>query len=210
MGGFKQDTIEVLYDEISGDYEKCMIAMGHPDPEECATLVEEILGKELGKVSALDFGCGTGLTGQALKKRGVGSITGIDASQGMLSKAAEKNSYDELVHMFLGKPKEFPARFRSRFDITTATAILAEGHLMSEVFDEMIHALKQGGYAIFSTREMYLDKYNYRQAIEELERRGYWKKIHQKSFKKYQNIEAGTKIGRYEAVDVMIYAYQKL
>ena len=101
------------------------------------------------------------------------------------------------MHMFLGKPKEFPDRFRNRFDIITAAAILAEGHLMSEVFDEMIHALKQGGYAIFTTREMYLDKYNYRKAIEELEIRGYWKKVEERSFQKYQNIEKGTKVGRY-------------
>ena len=60
----------------------------------------------------------------------------------MLGQAATKQCYDELVHMFLGKPKEFPERFRNRFDIITAAAILAEGHLMSEVFDEMIHALK--------------------------------------------------------------------
>lgn len=60
----------------------------------------------------------------------------------MLDQAATKQCYDELVHMFLGKPKEFPERFRNRFDIITAAAILAEGHLMSEVFDEMIHALK--------------------------------------------------------------------
>lgn len=112
--------------------------------------------------------------------------------------------------MFLGKPKEFPDRFRNRFDIITAAAILAEGHLMSEVFDEMIHALKQGGYAIFTTREMYLDKYNYRKAIEELEIRGYWKKVEERSFQKYQNIEKGTKVGRYETVDVKIFAYKKL
>lgn len=64
--------------------------------------------------------------------------------------------------MFLGKPASFPTKFRNRFDLVTATAILAEGHLGVELFDEMIHALKRGGHAIFSTREMYLDKYNYR------------------------------------------------
>ena len=45
----------------------------------------------------------------------------------MLDQAATKQCYDELVHMFLGKPKEFPERFRNRFDIITAAAILAEG-----------------------------------------------------------------------------------
>jgi len=99
---------------------------------------------------------------------------------------------------------------RDRFDLITAAAILAEGHLGIELFDEMIHSLKRGGYAIFTTREMYLDKYGYRHAIDELVRRGFWKKVAEKKFQKYQNIEAGTKIGRYETVDVMIYAYQKM
>ena len=88
------------------------------------------------------MGCGTGMVGESLKKRGCSSIVGIDASQGMIEVAKTKNCYDELVLMYLGKPNEYPSRFRNRFDIITAAAILAEGHLMSEVFDEMIHSLK--------------------------------------------------------------------
>lgn len=112
--------------------------------------------------------------------------------------------------MYLGKPKEYPAKFRDRFDLVTGAAVLAEGHLGVELFDEMIHSLKRGGYAIFTTREMYLDKYGYRVAIDELERKGFWKKADEVKFQKYQNIEAGTKIGRFETVDVMCYAYKKL
>lgn len=37
--------------------------------------------------------CGTGLVGQYLKERGFKTIIGVDASKGMLDKAAEKNSY---------------------------------------------------------------------------------------------------------------------
>jgi hypothetical protein len=42
------------------------------------------------------------------------------------------------------------------YDVVTASGILAEGHLSSAVFDEMLLALKEGGYAIFATRTMYL------------------------------------------------------
>jgi len=112
--------------------------------------------------------------------------------------------------MFLGKPISYPPKLRDRFDLITAAAILAEGHLGIELFDERVHSLKRGGYAIFTTREMYLDKYGYRHAIDELVRRGFWRKVREQKFQKYQNIEAGTKIGRYETVDVMIYAYQKM
>lgn len=162
--------------------------MGHPDPEQCGEMALKWLGNDLSKFTAIDFGCGTGLVGQSLKRRGVGSLVGIDASKGMIDQAAAKSCFNELIQMFLGKPNEFPVSLRNRFEIVTAAAILAEGHLMSEVFDEMIHTLKQGGYAIFTTREMYLDKYGYRKAIESLEERGYWQKVDESTFKKYHNI----------------------
>lgn len=129
------------------------------------------------------MGCGTGMVGASLKSRGVMEIIGIDASAGMIEVAKQKvGVYDQIHHMFLGKPASYPAKLRNRFDLVTAAAILAEGHLGVEVFDEMVHSLKRGGYAIFTTREMYLDKYNYRQAIEDLERRGFWRKVKEHKF----------------------------
>jgi hypothetical protein len=35
---------------------------------------------------------------------------------------------------------------------------------------------------------MYLDKYGYGKAIDELERRGFWKKVNTSTFKRYENI----------------------
>jgi len=161
---------------MSADYEKLMITMGHPDPEQCGELAVALLG-DLSDKSALDMGCGTGMVGDSLKKRGVHELIGIDASKGMIEHAEAKGVYDQVIHMYLGKPATYPPKLRDRFDFITAAAILAEGHLGVELFDEMIHSLKRGGFAIFTTREMYLDKYGYRQAIDELVRRGFWKKV---------------------------------
>ena len=67
------------------------------------------------------------------------------------------------------------AKYKGKFDAITAAGILAEGHLTNAVFDEMLLALKKGGYAIFTTRQEYLDKLNYRVKIEELVSNGSWK-----------------------------------
>ena len=102
------------------------------------------------------MGCGTGLVGQYLKERGFKTIVGVDASKGMLEKAHKKGSYSDLEELFLGLPDTFPQKFHNKFEIITASGILAEGHLDNKVFDEMLLALKTGGYAIFATRTMYL------------------------------------------------------
>ena len=122
------------------------------------------------------MGCGTGLVGEELKKRGFTKIVGIDASQGMLDVAGQKSAYTELKELFLGKPDEFPQVYHNRFDAITASGILAEGHLGKEVFDEFLLALKNGGYAVFTTRTMYLEKFGYGKRMEELEQEGKWKK----------------------------------
>ena len=54
--------------------------------------------------------------------------------------------------MFLGKPESFPSKFHGKYDVVTGSGILAEGHLDNSVFDEMLLAVKTGGYAVFSTR----------------------------------------------------------
>jgi SAM-dependent methyltransferase len=74
----------------------------------------------------------------------------------MLDKAQIKGSYTDLEELFLGLPDTFPQKFHNKFDIITASGILAEGHLDNKVFDEMLLALKTGGCAIFATRTMYL------------------------------------------------------
>jgi predicted TPR repeat methyltransferase len=107
------------------------------------------------------MGCGTGLVGQYLKERGFFHVVGVDASAGMIEKAKEKGSYEDLKELFLGKPDTFPEELRNRFDAITAAGILAEGHLDNNVFEEMLLAVKDHGYAVFATRTMYLEKYSY-------------------------------------------------
>ena len=110
--------------------------------------------------------------------------------------------------MFLGKPESFPKEFHNRFDVVTAAGILAEGHLDSSVFEEMLLALKQGGVAVFTTRTMYLTKYHYQEKISELEESKKWRRIHEWTFDRYDQLDEA--IGRFTKVEVKAFAYQKL
>lgn len=134
------------------------------------------------------MGCGTGLVGKYLNDKGFKNIVGIDASSGMLSKAAEKEVYSELEELFLGKPETFPSKHHDAYDAITAAGILAEGHLDEKVFDEMLLALKVGGYAIFATRTMYLTMYGYEEKIRNLEKEGRWVLVKEVTFERYDQL----------------------
>lgn len=116
--------------------------------------------------------------------------------------------YNELHELFLGRPETFPAEFHNRFDVITASGILAEGHLDNDVFDEMLIALKVGGYAVFATRTMYLTKYNYIERMRSLEADGKWKLVQEWTFDRYDQLEEA--IGRFSKVEAKAFAYQKL
>lgn len=133
---------------------------------------------------------------------------GVDASAGMLEKAKEKQAYYELEELFLGKPETFPTKYHDRFDAITAAGILAEGHLDNNVFDEMLMALKEGGYAVFATRTMYLTKYNYQEKINQLTETGKWKLIKEITFNRYDQLDEA--IGRFSKVEIKGFVYQKL
>jgi len=87
--------------------------------------------------------------------------------------------------LFLGKPETFPNKFHNAFDAVTASGILAEGHLDISVFEEMLLALKTGGYAIFATRTMYLTMYGYEIKMKSLEEEGKWKFVKEVTFDRY-------------------------
>lgn len=207
-GNFKQENISEHYDELSNHYEDIYLMVGYHDPLKCAELAKEIFGDQAEEKQIFDMGCGTGLVGQYLKERGFKHIVGVDASKGMLEKAKEKASYSELKELFLGLPDTFPDEYRNRFDAITAAGILAEGHLDNKVFDEMILALKTGGYAIFATRTMYLEQYSYAEGIKKLEDEGKWKQVKEIKFWRYD--QAQETVGRFQKVEITGYIYQKL
>jgi predicted TPR repeat methyltransferase len=204
-GNFSQENIAEHYNELSSHYEQIYLRAGWHDPLKCAELAKTCLGDEAETATVLDMGCGTGLVGQYLVERGFKNVVGVDASAGMLEKARSKGSYSELHELFLGQPDTFPEDLHNRFDVVTASGILAEGHLDNKVFDEMLMALKPNGYAIFATRTMYMTKYNYVEKIAQLDNDKRWKLVHEVTFDRYDQLEES--IGRFSKVEAKAFAY---
>ena len=99
----------------------------------------------------LDLGCGTGLTGGALRDV-VEDITGLDISENMVEIAHEKDLYETLYVAeaadYLEDNEDGP------FDLVTATDVLPYLGFLEELFFGVADNVEQGGLFIFSSETL--------------------------------------------------------
>ncbi|CAI2376804.1 unnamed protein product [Moneuplotes crassus] len=212
-GDFSQDTISAKYDELCRNYEEVYNSVGWPDPVQCAE--KAIENGFTGESHVLDMGCGTGLVVDYLKeKSGAETVNaiGIDASEGMLKKAKAKGLYSEIRNFLLCNPENFNTNHSDllgKFDFVTASGLLAEGHATPDVFDEMIGALKVGGYAIFTSRIEYLEPLNYQKGMDERVESGEWEFVKKEAYEKYSKAK-DCPLGRFKPVMSEVFVFRKL
>jgi len=131
------DQTRALYDDWSASYDAEIAENGYATPARVA----EALARHLPDRSApiLDFGCGTGLSGLALRAEGFTNIHGADLSADMLKGAAEKGAYDKLWQVKAGD--DIPAGYTA----ITAIGVIGIGAAPVAVFDTILAALASGG-----------------------------------------------------------------
>ena len=99
----------------------------------------------------LDLGCGTGLTGGALRDM-ADDITGIDLSENMVEIAHEKDLYETLyvaeVVDFLEDNDDAP------FDLVTATDVLPYLGALEALFFGVAENMNAGGLLVFSSETL--------------------------------------------------------
>jgi predicted TPR repeat methyltransferase len=102
------NSVAEYYDNLAEDYDTAVRAWGYCLPE-CVT--EALLKHTTLEPEAviLDLGCGNGLCGDALFKRGFGHVVGADISQKSLDVAKTRNCYKSLVRADLLQELPFEA-----------------------------------------------------------------------------------------------------
>ena len=160
-----------VYDGWAGDYEGHMVNVGYTHP----AMVAAMLSRHLAPCDdpILDAGTGTGIMGEILTALGYTDLTGLDASEGMLSRAAEKGKYKSLSHAFLGQPLDFAD---DAFAAVVSAGVFTQGHAPLSGFDELIRATRPGGFIVFSVSRTYLEG-PFEEKREELEAAGLWRAI---------------------------------
>lgn len=136
------DSTRTLYDDWSASYEAEVAAQGYATPARCAeALAAHVTDKT---TPLLDFGCGTGLAGLALRLAGFEVIDGVDLSPQMLARAREKNVYRTLSQI------EADAPLAKNYTLISAVGVIGAGAAPISTFDTLMHALPGSGKLVFS------------------------------------------------------------
>lgn len=162
------DALMQVYDDWSDRYEHELLdEWGYSSPQMALTLLKRYINVEGAHV--LDAGCGTGLVGVLLAEAGVGQLSGVDYSAGMLEKAAAKNVYDNLSQMDLNKPVPIESGF---FDAVTCIGTFTSTHVIPEAVRELVRLTRAGGAVVFTVRDDYWEATQFVDLIADMHSEG--------------------------------------
>jgi len=163
------EDVAVYYNDWAQKYNEDLKAWEYQAPVEAAKLLKKFM-PESGKV--LDAGCGTGLTGNALRDMGYKDITGIDISVKSVSLAQKTGAYSQLEKFDL-QSQPFPFR-KCEFDAVNCIGVLTYIKDPRSLFKEFSRIVRPGGYIVFSHREDLLKAFRFFEIIKELEDERSW------------------------------------
>jgi len=138
-----EDETREIYDAWAESYEAEVAKNGYVTPGRCAAALAQFTDDKTAPV--LDFGCGTGLSGLALKLAGFTTIDGVDLSPEMLAKAKDKNVYRNLSQV-----AGDDGLAKGAYPSIAAIGVIGSGAAPISVLDMLMHALDSDGRLVFS------------------------------------------------------------
>ena len=140
-----QDDTDALYGDWAASYDAEVKENGYATPGRAAAALFAKLPEP--QTPVLDYGCGTGLSGLALKLAGFEMIDGMDPSPEMLNGAREKNVYRRLSQ--LDVTAKAPIE-QGSYKAIAAIGVIGTGAAPVGTLDILLHALNKGGLLVFS------------------------------------------------------------
>lgn len=166
------EDLTAAYSTWSTDYDRENLSSGYCLPFLITAWVSRHV--PVGAGPLLDAGCGTGLSGPALRALGYREIEGLDFSEEMLDLAARRKAYDVLKRATLGKVLPWPD---GHFAAFFSTGVFTEGHAPATGLLELCRITRPGGHAIFTVRDKVFESGGFGKVFAELDARGIWSPV---------------------------------
>lgn len=139
------DDMRDIYRDWSKTYDADVAGWGYATPARVAMALRRA-GANVDK-PVLDFGCGTGLSGLALKGVGFAVIDGTDITPEMLEQAEKRGVYRQV---WRGEAGSLGHVRRGDYPTIAATGVVSLGAAPPETLDLLLDALGAGGHLAFS------------------------------------------------------------
>ena len=149
-----------IYDEWAEQYDDDVVGNGYLTPKRLAETLARFVAER--DTPILDYGCGTGLSGEALADAGFTAIDGADLSAGMLERARERNVYRKLQHVDPDKPLDAQL---GDYRVFTAVGVISKGAAPPFVYDDLLGLMKPGALLAFSLNDLSLEDPDYSRLV---------------------------------------------
>ncbi|KUP92520.1 class I SAM-dependent DNA methyltransferase [Tritonibacter horizontis] len=156
-----EETLE-HYNRWAASYDAEIAENAYATPGRIADALWSLLPDPAAQI--LDFGCGTGLSGIALRRAGYEIIDGLDPSVEMLKVAGAKDAYRRLT---LVDPKDTKPFRAGLYRAVVACGVLGVGAAPATVLTRLMHGLNRGDLLAFSLNDQSLADKSYTFAMNE-------------------------------------------
>lgn len=156
------EATQKFYGEWAESYDAEVSENGYATPARCAEALAQFA--QVRDAPLLDIGCGTGISGEALKNQGFSLIDGCDFSSEMLSHAKRKGIYRALINTNLENPFPFET---GAYQNVAAIGVLNPGHAPAETLDAVLELLSPGGLFVFSLNDHAIEDRTYEARIND-------------------------------------------
>lgn len=150
-----------IYSDWAESYDKDVAEWGYATPGRIAMALRRSNANVDKPV--LDFGCGTGLCGIALKSAGFDVVDGTDISPEMLTKAEARGVYRQV---WKGVPGSLGHIQAGDYPIIAACGVISLGAAPPETLDMLVDALAPGGLLAFSFNEATMSDRSYTDRLD--------------------------------------------
>ena len=139
------EYVTQLFDRFAANFDESLARLKYSAPSLLCGAVLKVLPAGH-KAVVLDAGCGTGLCGSLLRPA-ASVLIGVDLSAGMLAKAAERKTYDELHK---GELAAFMRAHPASFDVIVSADTLNYFGALEEPLAAAATSLKAAGILAFT------------------------------------------------------------
>ena len=162
-----QAQVDAFYDEWADSYDAEVLDYGYASPRRCAQALAQFAPLN---VPVLDFGCGTGLSGMALRDAGFHVIDGVDINENMLLQAKKRSVYRKVYKSNPIQPFDFS---NETYGAIIAVGVISHGAGSAGLLAQAVHTLPKNGVLCFSYNDHTVQDVAYTDALQSVLDQGF-------------------------------------